>query len=342
LCLACSALANLGLVGQAAAQQTQATPSTLSARIAAAKSGETIVLAPGSYGPLNIGNRKFSGAGLVIEPRPGAKAVFTSIAVANSQGMTLKGLEVDIQSELFGVGVYNSDHIILTGLNIHAPPGKEFNGMMLRNSTYVTVADSKLSLVGTGINFIDSDHVEILRNSLTDVQSDSIRGASSHVDVIGNHATNFHPQPGDHPDFIQFWSTKETGPSTGNRIKDNVYERGAGDPVQGVFIGDNKDIVISGNALFGTMVNAIALAEVQGALVEDNFVQGYADQGAKIITRGRSADVTIRNNVSPRVENYAGDGANTGYKEQGNRLIGTAKPGDTSAMQAWLAKKDQK
>jgi hypothetical protein len=206
----------------------------------------------------------------------------------------------------------------------------------------VTVADSKLSLVGTGINFIDSDHVEILRNSLSDVQSDSIRGASSHVDVIGNHATNFHPQPGDHPDFIQFWSTKETGPSTGNRIKDNVYERGTGDPVQGVFIGDNKDIVISGNALFGTMVNAIALAEVQGALVEDNFVQSYPDQGAKIITRGRSADVTIRNNVSPRVENYAGDGANTGYKEQGNRLIGTAKPGDASAMQAWLAKKDQK
>ncbi len=95
---------------------------------------------------------------------------------------------------------------------------------------------------------------------------------------IGNRSTNFHPQPGDHPDFIQFWADKDVGPSTGNRVMDNVYQRGDGVGVQGVFIEDNKDIMISGNALLGfSCTTPSRWRGCRAHLVEDNFIQSYPD-----------------------------------------------------------------
>ena len=338
--LACTALVGLALCAEAGAQPAPATPQTLAAQIAAAKSGQTILLASGAYGPLQLYGRKFSGAGLVIEAQAGAKPVFPEIDIGGSDGITLKNVEVDIQTAKFGVNVDNSHQINLVGLTIHGPADKPLNGMMLRDGAGMAVTDSTLSHLEHGINLWNSDHVQILRNTFHDIESDGIRGPSSHVDVIGNHASDFHPVAGDHPDFIQFWSTKEAGPSTGNRVMDNVFRRGSGDAVQGVFIEDNKDIVISGNALLGTMFNAISLSRTQGALIEDNFIQSYPDMQAKIIARGVSADVTVRNNITPQIDNYAEDGKpNVNFKQEGNRPIKAAKPGDTSAMDAWLAKR---
>jgi hypothetical protein len=339
--LACTALVSVGLWAEAAAQPAPATPQTLAARIAAAHSGETILLASGAYGPLHFNARKFSGAGLVIEAQPGAKPVFSSIMFDGaSEGITLKNVEVYDQTEKFAVNIDGAIRINLIGLTIHGPADKPPIGMMLHHGYGVVVADSNLSHLEHGINMSDSDGLQILRNTFHDVQCDAIRGASSHVEVIGNHGSDFHPLPGDHPDFIQFWSSPEAGPSTGNRIKDNVFQRGHGDPVQGVFIEDNKDIVISGNAMLGPMYNAISLARVQGAVVEDNFMQSYPDMAVHIITRGASADVTVRNNVAPQVVNYTEDGKpNPNYREQGNRPIKVAQPGDASAMQDWLAKR---
>jgi hypothetical protein len=45
--------------------------------------------------------------------------------------------------------------------------------------------------------------------------------------------------------------------------------------------------------------------------------------------------------VTPSVANYAADGKSTAYKERGNRSVKTAKPGDASAMRAWLAQRQQ-
>lgn len=338
--LACTALVGSALWTEAGAQPTTANPQTLAARIAAAHTGETIRLASGAYGPLVLNGRKFSGAGLVIEPQPGAKPVFPEVDIGGSEGITVKDVEVDILTERIGINVNDSHRIALVGLKVHSPPDKPLNGMMLRNGSDLAVTDSDFSALETGVNVVDNDRVQILRNTFHEIQSDAIRGASSHVDVIGNRSTNFHPQPGDHPDFIQFWQDKAVGPSTGNRVMDNVYQRGDGVGVQGVFIEDNKDIVISGNALLGTMYNAISLSRVQGAVIEDNFIQSYPDMPAHIITRGMSSDVTVRNNTATTVVNYAEEGKpNPNYKEQGNKPIKTAKPGDATALQDWLAKR---
>jgi parallel beta-helix repeat protein len=325
---------------QAAKVVKVATPQALMAAISAATPGETISLAAGAYGPLVIYNRKVAAPGFTIEAQPGAKATFASIETGDVEGVTFRGLDVDVQTASTGVYIGKSTAVRIERLDIHAPTGKAPNAMFLRFAHDVTVADNTIHNVGMGINFLDSDHLKILRNSFTDLQVDAIRGAASYVDVIGNHATSFHPQNGDHPDFIQFWKG-ESGPSTNNVIKDNVYERGQGAVVQGIFLEDSKDVEISGNALLGTMYNGISMSRSQSIMVENNFVQGYQDMETRIITRGTSTDVTIRNNVSQVIINYsAGDEPpNIRYKEEHNQSIKPAKIGDTKAMQDWLAKK---
>jgi parallel beta-helix repeat protein len=316
-----------------------ATPQTLSAMIANAQAGETVLLASGDYGALNIRGKSFAEPGITIQPQPDAKVTFTTIGIDQSNGITIKQVDVDINGAKFGVIVGDSSRITLAGLRIHAPTLTS-NAMRLRESKNVTVSDCDIHNVGTGINLSNSEHVEISRNTFSDIQLDAIRGVASYAEIVGNRASSFHPKPGDHPDFIQIWQTQKLGPPVKNLIKDNVYVRGNGDVAQGIFIEDNNDIVITGNALLGTMYNAISLARVNRALVENNFVQGYDDMGTRIITRGGSTDVVVRNNVAQTIINHTAGGPNPGYKEEHNRSIRGAKIGDTTALDAWLAKRD--
>ena len=316
-----------------------ATPKTLDARISSAQPGETILLAAGDYGALSVG-RKFAAPGVIIAAAPGAKASFSSIEIGGAEGVTIKGVDVDVTSANYGVSVGSSSKITLANLAIHTAAASGPSAMMLRQVHDVTVEDCDIHDIGFGINMLESDHIKILRNTFTNLQVDAIRGAASNVEVVGNHASSFHPQGGDHPDFIQFWGNGAAGPSKSNVIKDNVYERGKGDVVQGIFIEDNDDIVITGNALLGAMYNGIGMSRVHRGLIEDNFVQGYEDMGTRIIIRGESSDVTIRNNVAEEIDDYKEDGKpNPGYKEEHNQSIRRAKVGDTKALEAWLAKR---
>lgn len=314
-----------------------ATPVTLMAKISAAKSGDTVLLGDGDYGTLWIVGRTFAAPGVVIAAAPGAKAKFSAIVIDRTEGVTIKSVDVDVVSVDNGITVGNSSRITLESLNIHAPPNVAPNAVFLRHARDIVVEDCDIRNIGFGIAFLQSDHLKISHNTFADLRVDAIRGAASYVEVVGNHATSFHPHDGDHPDFIQFWGDDATGPSTSNVIKDNVYERGNGDVVQGVFLEDNDNVVVSGNALVGTMYNGIGLARVHRALIENNFVQGYKDMDTRIITRGESTDVTIRNNVAQSIVNYDENGRpNPNYKEEGNRSIRGAKVGDTADLKAWL------
>lgn len=331
-----SVIALAGAAVAAPPQGTPATPQNYFARIQSAKPGDVIVLSDGAYGVLNLYGKKVAEPGLRIEVAKGAKAVFTSIGIQASEGIQLRGVEVDLADKPFAVMVTNSSRLRFVDLKVRAPGVSPSSAMMLRNSDHLAVTNCEITDIGTGINFLDSDHVDITNNRFSDVEVDAIRGSGSNIDVEGNTASSFHPRPGDHPDFIQFWGSK-THSTDGNVIKNNVYERGAGDVAQGIFIEDNQNITIVGNALVGTMYNAISLARVSSALIEDNFVQGYADMGTRIIVRGKSSGVVIRHNKAQAILNYEHEGPNPGYKEDHNSMVQPARVGDTSAMKAWLS-----
>ena len=320
----------------AAGQGEVLTPKTYWAKVQAARPGDVIILGEGEYGPVGFNNRKVAEPGIRLEAKPGAKVVFDHLDLQHSEGIEIRGVEIAAKGPSFGVNVQGSSRIRLSGLTVHSGDAPAHNAMMLRDSENITVSDCDVHDVATGINFLESSHLKISGNHFTNIGSDGIRGNGSYIEVVGNSGSSFHPEEGDHPDFIQFWGS-QTGVTTGNVIKDNVFERGAGGVVQGIFIENNQNIVISGNAMAGTLYNGISLSGVKGAVVENNFVQAFVDMGTRIIVRDASADVIVRNNVSSEIVNYDRPGPNPRYKEEHNSSIKSAKVGDTSALKAWVA-----
>jgi nitrous oxidase accessory protein NosD len=298
-----------------------------------------IELGDGDYGDAKFDGQKFAEPGIRIEGKPGGRAVFASLNLDNAEGIEIRGVEVASPATAAAISVGNSSRIAFSGIKVHGLSGHGGVGFLIRDSKGVSVADSEVSQLGSGIGHLNVDGLKVTNNNIHGLQTDGVfGGGSSHVVVSGNHITEFHPQPGDHPDAIQFWGATNGTPGTDVTISDNVITRGGGEVIQGIFIEYTNNITITRNAMTGTMYNGIALGGVQHGLIEDNFVVGASDMGSRIITRDASSDVTVRNNVAEAVVNYEAAGANPRYKEVNNSSVRAANPGDNTAMQAWLAK----
>src|SRR3546814_7169738 len=73
-------------------------------------------------------------------------------------------------------------------------------------------------------------------NSFHTMRSDGVRGGGTNDVVISNnYFTDFHPVGADHPDAIQLWTTNTTESARNISITGNVFERGDGDIIQGIF-----------------------------------------------------------------------------------------------------------
>jgi parallel beta-helix repeat protein len=210
-------------------------------------------------------------------------------------------------------------------------------GAFVRSSDHVTVANSEFGWLGSGIAHLDDTNLTISGNTIHDINVDGVVGAgSSNVVVSGNSFTSFHPGEGDHPDAIQFFADG-TLQSSNVLIADNVITRGSGDPIQGVFIENTNHIEITGNAMSGTMYNGISVSASSYGLISNNYVQGWTDMSSGIIVRGGSANVSLVNDTSQGIANYAVDGVNPNYTETGSTLISAAAVNSLTAMTSWLS-----
>jgi hypothetical protein len=285
-------------------------------------------------------NTVIAGPGVTIKPAPGAHPVFTGLAVDGSQGLTFQGLDIQMTpTQQYGVQAYSTSRIVLDGVIIHQADGSLNGvGVLARNSSDITVSNSEFHHLGVGFSAIDTVRPAVVGNRFHDIETDGMDFAGDPgASAIGNRLSDFTPGPGDHPDAIQFWATAANPLPSGGVARDNVIRRGKGQVMQGVFVEDQANITITGNGMSGTMYNGISLARVKTALIADNFVQGWADMGTRIITRGKSSDVTIRNNSSQSVVTVDSEGPFPKYVESGTTKLQPAAAGDTSALDRWLA-----
>ena len=240
-----------------------------------------------------------------------------------------------------GIGVYagNSSNLTFSNLTVEASAVGTGLGMELRASTGLTVTNSELAHLGSGIAQIDTTGVTISHNSFHDIATDGIDSAGAHQVVVSNNTfTNFFPETGAHPDAIQFFGDSNGVQSSDAIIADNVITRGSGDPVQGIFVSATNHIEITGNALNGTMYNGIALSGVTDGQISNNFVDGYTDMGTQIIVRGGSANVSVTGNTAEQISNYVDAGIiNPNYQASGNTIVPVSAVGDQSALNAWLS-----
>ena len=329
----------------ARAATLSADPASLVAQVKAARPGDIVRLAPGAYGAIGLNNIAKAAPGVTIQGAPGA--VLTSLEATGSSFLIFNGLEVagtaNAAAVYFGAG---SHDIVFRNGKVHQADNATLQGsaLIMHAAANVTVDRNEFSWLSSGVGVQASTNAVVSNNSFHDIGADGIDITdATNLKVIGNTATDFHPGPTTHPDFIQWWETGTVASPCGMDVEDNRFDRGAGKPIQGVFGEAGCDVTIRGNILRGAMFNGIGLSRTQGAVIADNFVDGYPDMVSRIIVRGGCADVSITNNAAQVVANYmpAGQPPCRDVKIAGNTTLTAAAPGDDRPLDRWLSRRRQ-
>ncbi|WP_309605732.1 right-handed parallel beta-helix repeat-containing protein, partial [Phenylobacterium sp.] len=180
--------------------------------VKAALPGDTIYLSPGNYTAMSLTGMNPSGMVTITSLDLGHPAVIAGITLTNSSNLTFTNIELTPKAQgAYAVTLGSDTNIRFDHLNIHASATVDGNAMLIRDSKNVSVTNSEIHNIGTGISYINSDTVMLSGNKLHNIQSDGMHGGgTSNITITGNTFTDFAPKAGDHPDAIQFWTSGTT------------------------------------------------------------------------------------------------------------------------------------
>jgi hypothetical protein len=318
------------------------TPAELIRILYTSVAGDVIRLAPGNYGQVRLQNLRISdGRVTVVSQDPARRAVIQFLNIRNSQGLTFADVEIAVVGLGQGARITDSTDIRLENIDFHGDvnaPSPQGAGAFVERSANVTIVNSKFHRLGAGIGHSGNNGLTIANNDFRSIRVDGVIGAdSSNVAIAGNHFTDFYPQPADHPDVIQFFQT--SGAVTTNvRVSDNVFVRGDGAKVQGIFMtagAGYQKMVISGNVMFGGMYHGITVAKVSDLQITDNLVVGFEDMVSWIFVQN-STNVTVTDNQSTAITLTGPLTNNSNVVQSGNKLMRVRpRVGDTEALRRW-------
>jgi parallel beta-helix repeat protein len=339
---------------------TVANAAELSAAIAAAKGGDTIVLRGGNYGELNITSKISIDAPVKImsesETNP---AIFTGMALHGVNNIKIEGVKFDYVSK-YGdpiwttpFGVYDSKNVSITKSTFDGDVAKGVaamdNGFGTGRALYVTgtegfeLANNKIFSFNRAAYIALSKDVNVTGNEIKDISSDGLDFSEvQNVLISQNHIHDFRMSATTtaHPDMIQFWTTNTKVASSNIRITDNLLDQGAGSWTQTIFMrnelvdsagaGTNmyyRDIVISNNVIRNNHYHGITVGEAAGLTIQNNSVlpnvNGILSNSATSINVAPSAtNVNVSNNISLGIS----FGAKSGWSVANNYIIQKTNP----------------
>lgn len=318
------------------------TAAELMAAAARAQAGDTIALAAGSYDKVVLRNIKFDFPVTITSATSASPAEITGLKAHGIENVTFRNVVFADKdaSTAYDFEVKNAAGVSFDGVVIRGEDGEAgyaSNAFMVRGSRDISITNSEITHLRYGINMLDNSGVTITGNYFHDMRADGFHGGGlSNVLIADNVFTDFHPEPGDHPDAIQFWTAKQTVSAENITITGNVIHRGDGAAIQGIFMGDEtnalpyKNVTISDNLVVGGMYNGIHVERADGLSVTNNIVAGYLDQASWI----RVADVTaMSGNVS---QVYVIDGK-TVEPPHGNAVTKAIYDNGSAFVGDWLA-----
>ena len=318
--------------GPAAARvRTVGDTAGLMSALQASGPGDTISLKPGDYAPFID---RFHGTVTITSAEPAAPAIFKSLMVRASSGMSFVGLTFSTEGTVAdprGPGgatpfkIAGSSNINLEQLDVHGSPQgtleTDVSGLSIRSSDHVTVADSNFHNLHFALLHLDDQFLTIRNNEFHDLRDDGIRGGgSSNVLIEGNHCHDNH-QDGDrdqdHPDCIQFWTSNTVTGAHDIVVSGNRYERGRGHATQFIFVGNEKHLqyehlVIKDNVALGSLWNAVRVVFAHDVTITGNHLTSLCakEQGqtnvAWIATREVDG-LVLRDNVAGGYLKLGGD-----------------------------------
>lgn len=342
-----------------------------------AHGGETLTLPPGASGQLEITNLRFDTPVTITSADPRRPAKITSLKVVNSAGIKFENLEFSAPDVVVDASAQNPnssapesvgqyaeyqnffqvlsshnitfDHIDAHG-NIHGTLATEGSGFLIRDSQAITIERSELQHFHNAIGHTNNEHLTITGNWFHNIRDDGIRGGgSSFLTITHNRFESFHPDADDtdHPDCIQVWTTNTTVSAHDIVVTDNLYVRGSGRSVQGVFINNEASVpydrvTISNNVFAGAGYNGIVADMVHGLSVTGNTVARYPDQTSRLRVLKSDGAVVASNRAAefgwttdPRISD-----TNSHISRSKNQVIEMVFDNGRALAAAWRAKQN--
>jgi parallel beta-helix repeat protein len=293
--------------GQEASIITVTDVAQLKSALASAHGGETIRLAPGAYTGLGrLTGLNYASRLTITSADASQPAVVMPFWVVKSSNIAFTHIEFSgagsADPHLFRVYASTNiafDHDSFRG-DMDGPPSADpSSGVSFFSSANISVTNSDFTHLYAGIGVGTTSGAVVRNNSFHQMRCDGIDVASSVSIVIENNVfTDFHPATGDHPDAIQLWG----GGSSDNTISGNLYVRGAGAPIQGVFGGYDppfaKNVTISNNIIVGGGYSGIAISNAENFAVLSNTVAAYPDMDSWVRLQNNGGGGRVADNVS--------------------------------------------
>ena len=307
-----------------------------------AQAGDEIRLAPGRYDSVVLQSATPTGNVTITSADPYNPANFSGLIVTGASNLTFSNIKMTVPDNSYTwyhFQVLNSSNIKIVNSVFDGPgmtPVQETSGLIVRNSSNVTIDSSEFKNLVWGVHFFDNKGITVTNSLFHDIRQDGIRGgANSQVTYSYNFFTNFHPTADEHADAMQFWTTNTTAAMSDITVIGNVVVRGAnGSPIQGVFMRDEvgtlpySNVTIADNLIIGGAYNSITLDGGVFGKITGNTVIAFPDQEAWIRTLNTTTNVDVSGNTAFR---YV-----TQYDELGdNATTPAVTDGGLAALQAW-------
>lgn len=299
------------------------TSAELKTAMAKATGGDTILLATGNYGSLNLAQN--SGFDITYDSQitirsadPANPATFTGMDIQNAANIKIDSVVFDytfkstdalslrpfVVSNSSGITISNSvfDGDVASGRSAQDNGFGTGVGFAARGCTNLTFTGNEMTSFLNAANINGCKGVTITNNDIHSMRQDGLKFSQvSNVLIQDNQIHNFNGSitSGDHRDFIQFFTAGTTQPSANITIRGNTLDIGDGTFTQSIFMrNDLVDKGLAGASMY-----------YQNVLIENNAI--YNDQ-AHGIEIGATNGLTIRNNSVLHADGNLGAGNNTG------------------------------
>jgi len=288
-----------------------------------AKGGDSISLAPGNYGDVDIFSHNYTSPIIINSQQEDNKAVFRTINVWNSKNISIDSVSVNFSADSETtsttqvVRITQSSAIALTNSDLKgdsitvdgesSPVGRAINATL---STGIHIEGNNITEFRSGI-ILSSDHVTIANNSITDLRTSFITGWTSDTVISGNEFRDTRPVnlggAGDHANVIHLWTTP-TKAIENVTISDNFFGQDDGLAIWGIYIEDtvtsglgSHNIAITNNVIFNSVSQAIIARNMHDSVISNNTLihaGGGDERSAPTIHIGSdSTNVTVHDNI---------------------------------------------
>ncbi len=293
------------------------------AALRSAKGGETILLASGNYGDINIGHINPTSNVTIKSANPDNDAVFTALRLTSVSNLTFDDVDVSraglvtTRTDRSTVVINGGKNITLVGVDINGSLNNncldDAMGLTITGSKNVAVLDSTFRQVGLGCVIGTSEDVIFAGNTITDARSGVSIGQLKGGLFDRNYMTDMFPNysEGYHPDFFQLHGgDPKSGITSDIKFSNNVMVQGDSGFIGGIFIAPKArgtwftNIEVSNNYYEGAYRHAISVNQVENLKISDNTILQADYKGlAPAILFSEVKNALIEDNITPLLLN---------------------------------------